>query len=145
MHWWQFALLGAGGGALVEILAVFKWFAVWQAARRTPTGRVSGRPPTLRTYIDLPAHAWMAVLRTVLGAGSATLFGASGQINGAYVAVALGFAAPSILAQLGTIPQIAAAIAGTPEVGSSTEFGKAQSLGRYERDRTAAESRSGGN
>ncbi|WP_027944560.1 hypothetical protein [Amycolatopsis taiwanensis] len=115
VHWWQFALLGAGGGALVEILAIFKWLAVWQSARRTSTGKVKGSPPKLRSYLDVPVHAWMAVFRTVLGAGSAVLFGAGGGINGPYVAVALGFAAPSMLAQLGTIPQVAAAIRGAPD------------------------------
>ncbi|MGH3761826.1 hypothetical protein [Actinophytocola sp.] len=114
MHWWQFALLGAGGGALVEILAVFNCFAAWQSARRTATGRVKDRPPMLRSYLDVPVHACLVVVRMTLGAGCATLFGASGEISGAYVAVALGFAAPSMLAQLGSIPQLADAIAGTP-------------------------------
>lgn len=117
MHWWQFALLGAGGGALVEALAVFKCLAAWQSARKTPTGRVKSNPPALRTYIDVPVHRWLVVCRAILGAGSAALFGASGQINGPYVAVALGFAAPSMLAQLGTIPQVAAAVRGAPEAG----------------------------
>jgi hypothetical protein len=119
--WWQFAMFGACGGALVEVLAVFKWLAVWQSARRTSTGRVRGKPPKLRTYIDVPVHAWLAVFRTVLGAGCAALFGAGGQINGPYVAVALGFAAPSVLAQLGSIPQVAAAIRGGEAKAVPTE------------------------
>lgn len=114
VQWWEFSLLGASGGALVEALAVFRWLASWQEARRTRAGRVKGRPPKLRIFLDLPAHAWMLCFRGLLGAGAAALFGASGQITGAYVAVALGFAAPSMLAQLGTIPQVAAAISGTP-------------------------------
>lgn len=124
MHWWQFGFLGAGGGALVEFLAVFRCLAAWQSARKTPTGRVKGSPPRLRAYVDLPVHAWMVVCRAILGAGAAVLFGATGQINGPYVAVALGFAAPSMLAQLGTIPQVAAAIRGgleadVPRLGSA--------------------------
>ncbi|MEC3918311.1 hypothetical protein [Nocardia sp. CDC160] len=71
----------------------------------------------MRTYIDLPVHAWMLVVRTMLGASVAALFGATGQISGAYVAVALGFAAPSVLAQLGSVPQLAAVISG-PSKGS---------------------------
>lgn len=118
MHWWQFALLGAAGGALVEILAIFRWVAAWQSARRTPTGRVRGCPPKLRIYIDVPVHACMMMFRMMLGAGAAILFGVTGQINGAYVAVALGFAAPSMLAQLGSIPQVAAAITDTSKAGS---------------------------
>jgi hypothetical protein len=112
MHWWQFVLLGAGGGALVEILVIFRWFATWQSARRTPTGRVKSQPPELRKYVDVPVHLWMAVARMTLGAGAAALFGMTDQINGVYGAVALGFAAPSMLAQLGSIPKVAAAVAG---------------------------------
>ncbi|MEV5720603.1 hypothetical protein AB0L41_42630 [Amycolatopsis mediterranei] len=126
MHWWQFALLGAGGGALVEVLAIFKWLTVGQSARRTLAGRVKSKPPALRMYVDVPAHVWMAVLRAALGAGCAVLFGASGQINGPYVAVAVGFAAPSMLAQLGTIPQVAAAIQG-PSKTSVPQSGPARS------------------
>jgi hypothetical protein len=113
VHWWQFALLGAGGGALVEVLTIFKWLAVWQSARRTQAGRLKERPPALRFYIDLPVHGWIVVARSALGAAIAVLFGVSGQITGPYVVVALGFAAPSVLAQFGTIPQVAAAIRGT--------------------------------
>ncbi|MBF6065273.1 hypothetical protein IU500_28730 [Nocardia terpenica] len=124
MQWWEFSLLGACGGAGVEALAVFRWLAVWRDARRTPTGRVKGKPPQVSTYLDLPVHAWMLVVRTLLGAGTAALFGATGQISGAYVAVALGFAAPSVLAQLGSVPQLASVISGPPStrsVGSSAE------------------------
>lgn len=112
MHWWHYMLLGAGGGVLVEVLAILKWTATWQSARRTPTGRVKGRPPALRAYVDIPAHLVATAIRIALGAGAATLFGATGEIDGPYVAVALGFAAPSMLAQLGSIPQVAAAVEG---------------------------------
>lgn len=117
MYWWQFALLGASGGALTEFLAVFKGFADWQTARRTPTGKVRRHPPVLRSFIDLPAHACMTVFRTALGAGAATLCGIGGDIRGAYVAVAVGVAAPAVLAQLGAIPQVAGAVRG----GSKSE------------------------
>lgn len=115
MAWWQFALLGAGGGLLVEVLAVFRWLGAWQMARRTKSGQVRGKPPRLRVYIDPTAHCWLAVCRAALGAAATALFAASGQINGIYVAVTLGFSAPAVLAQLGTVPQIAAAVAGTGE------------------------------
>ncbi|MFE7766161.1 hypothetical protein [Streptomyces sp. NPDC057438] len=109
---WQFALLGAIGGFLVEVLSVFGSFATWQAARRTPTGKLKSNPPRLSVYIDVAAHTWIALFRSGLGAGAAALFGAGGQITGTFVSVALGFSAPSVLAQLGSIPQVAAAITG---------------------------------
>lgn len=125
MEWWQFAVLGAVGGMLVEVLSIFRSLAIWQSARRTATGRVRAARPRAGTYIDLPAHIWLAVVRSILGAVVAALFGMSGQITGAYVAVALGFAAPSVLAQLGTIPQIATAIQ-----GDRTQTGTADSIGQ---------------
>jgi hypothetical protein len=59
VEWWQFALLGAAGGLLVEVLAIFRWGAAWQQARRTKTGRRQAKPPKLRAYVDVPAHAWI--------------------------------------------------------------------------------------
>lgn len=112
MQWWAFSLLGGAGGALFETLVVFRWLTEWQQARRGSTGRIKRQPPRLKTYLDLPAHAWLLGCRTMLGAGSAALFGVSGQIDGVYAAIVLGFAAPSILAQLGMIPRVAAAITG---------------------------------
>ena len=104
--WWQFALLGTIGGAIVEVLEIFRWTAVWQEARRNRSGTLRRIPPTWRTYVDLPAHAFMLPARAALGAGAATLFGMTGQVTGAYGAVAFGCAAPVLLAQLGSIPQI---------------------------------------
>jgi hypothetical protein len=110
MPWWQFALLGAGGGALVEVLAVFGRFAAWQDARRNRDGTIKRRPPGLRRYVDIPAHAIMLPARVVLGAAAAVLCGVTGQVTGPYGAVTIGCAAPVLLAQLGSIPQIARAV-----------------------------------
>lgn len=110
MKWWEYALLGAAGGALVELLSVFNCLVRWQAARKTSSGRIRSKPPSLRSYLDIPAHAWMTFFRTLLGSGAAFAFGASGSINGVAAAVALGFSAPSFLAQLGSIPQVADAV-----------------------------------
>lgn len=120
MQWWQFALLGAGGGALVEVLSILKSLTLWQEARRTRSGRVRSSPPHLRSFLDIPAHAWMLGFRMTLGAGAAALFGATDQISGAYAAVVFGFAAPVLLARLGSIPYVANAISGSPAVDSSS-------------------------
>jgi hypothetical protein len=114
VEWWQFSLLGAAGGAVVELLVVFQGMIQWQTARRTPTGRVRRNPPPLRLFLDVPAHAWVFPLRALLGAGGAALFGASGQITGVVAAVALGYAAPSVLGQLGDIRQAHARLGGAP-------------------------------
>jgi hypothetical protein len=110
MLWWQFALLGAGGGTIVEAVEVFRWVAVWQHARRSADGTLRRKPPTLRRYVDLPAHAIMLPARAALGALAAVVFGLTGQVTGPYGALAFGCAAPVLLSRLGLIPQMGKAI-----------------------------------
>ena len=116
MRWWQFALLGAGGGVIVEVLSLFRWFSLWQAARRSADGTVVDRPPRLGRYVDVPAHVGMLVLRGVLGGITAVVFAVGGQIQGPYVAVALGFCGPALLGRLGEIPQVTSMISGSAPV-----------------------------
>jgi hypothetical protein len=112
MPWWQFALLGAVGGAIVEVLAIFRCVAAWQDARRNRDGTIKLFPPGLRRYVDVPAHAIMLPARAVLGTAAAVLCGVTGQVTGPYGAVAIGCAAPVLLAQLGSLPQVARAVSG---------------------------------
>jgi hypothetical protein len=104
----QCMLLGAAGGGLVELLEALGDVLLWKQARRTPGGRVKKTPPKARAYLDLPGHAGVLAIRLPLGAIAAWAF--SGQINGPYAALALGFAAPSVLAQLGRFPLVAEAV-----------------------------------
>jgi hypothetical protein len=113
MPWWQFVLLGAAGGAIVEVLATFRCVAAWQDARRSHDGTIKRVPPKLARYVDVPAHAIMLPARMLLGAAAALLCGVTGQVTGPYGAVAIGCAAPVLLAQLGSIPQIAETVNGT--------------------------------
>jgi hypothetical protein len=117
MALWRCVLLGAAGGALVEVLAVLGYVLAWQRARRTPGGRVMKSPPRLRAYIDVPAHVWVLVIRVPLGAMTAWLFAATGQISGPYAALAFGFAAPAVLAQLGRLPSVGQAVQGEASNG----------------------------
>jgi hypothetical protein len=110
MSWWQYAILGAGGGALVEALSLFTSITVWQNARRRTTGELKEVLPSWRSYVDVPVHIWQLLTRMFLGAVAAALFGVTGQISGAFAAVAFGAAAPAVLAQLGSIPPVAGAI-----------------------------------
>jgi hypothetical protein len=121
MAWWQYVVLGAGGGALTEALALLKWVTVWQDARRRGNGKLKGRPPHWSSYVDVPVHAWLLVIRMPLGAGTAWLFGATGQISGFYAALAFGFAAPAVLAQLGSFPALSAAVQGDHARGPAIE------------------------
>lgn len=110
MSWWQFALLGTIGGVIIEALEVFRCLAKWQDARRHPDGKLKHTPPELLRYVDGPAHAFMLPARALLGAGAALFFGMTGQVTGVYGAVAFGCAAPVLLAQLGSIPQVERAV-----------------------------------
>jgi hypothetical protein len=110
MSWWEFALLGAGGGVIVEVLAVFRWVAAWQDARRGSSGALRRKLPKLREYVDFPAHGIMLPARAGLGAVAAVLFGLTGQVTGPYGALAFGCAAPVLLARVGLIPQVSKAV-----------------------------------
>jgi hypothetical protein len=100
MQWWQFALLGAAGGVIIEALEIFRGLSQWQRARRDRNGRLKRLPAKLGQFVDGPAHAYMLPARAVLGAGAAVLFGMTGQVTGAYGVVAFGCAAPVLLTQL---------------------------------------------
>lgn len=112
---WQSVLLGAAGGCLVEVLAVLGYVLAWQRARRTPGGRVRKSPPGARVYVDVPAHLGVLVIRVPLGAFAAWLFVVTGQTSGPYAALAVGFAAPALLAQLGQLPRVEEAVQGSTE------------------------------
>ncbi|MGV9247367.1 hypothetical protein [Streptomyces sp. NPDC003710] len=131
MSWWQFGLFGAGGGLSVELLAVFRGCMQWQAARRTASGRRRARPPALWHYLDTAAHVCLAVLRAGMGAAAALMFAATGQISGAYAAVALGVSAPAVLATLGAVPQVANLVAGS-SVPAAANGGAPQGDGTLE-------------
>jgi hypothetical protein len=113
VSWWQYAILGAVGGALVEALSLLNSVTAWQNGRRAATGELKTTLPGWKIYVDMPVQAWLLLIRAPLGAAAALLFGLTGQISGAYAAVALGFAAPAVLAQLGSIaPTLASAAVG---------------------------------
>jgi hypothetical protein len=114
MSWWQFALLGAGGGVIVEVLSVFRWVRAWQDSRRGPDGSLEEKPSRLSRYLDIPAHAIMLPARAALGAVAAVVFGLTHQVTGPYGALAFGCVAPVVLARVGLIPQVADAINSEP-------------------------------
>lgn len=114
MPWWHFALLGAAGGVIVEVLEIFRWVKAWQDNRRSSDGTVQDKPPELTRYLDIPAHCIMLPARASLGAVAAIVFGLTGQVTGPYGALAFGCVAPVVLARVGLIPQVANAINAAP-------------------------------
>jgi hypothetical protein len=106
MNWSQYALLGAGGGALVEVLAIYQSVLDWQSARKDEkTGGVLVEPPKLKAYLDFGPHACMFVLRGLLGSVTGGLLGVAGKVHNVYTAFGAGCAAPVIVASLGTALQ----------------------------------------
>lgn len=117
---WKFALLGAGGGGLIELVAFYNRLSAWQAARRTTSGRMRRHPPSFNSYIDAWPAIAVLVTRLVLGALAALAFRASNQASGGYAALTMGAAAPAFLAQLGQLHGIRNALGDSPP-GSSEE------------------------
>jgi hypothetical protein len=119
MPWWHFALLGAAGGVIVEVLGIFRWVKAWQDSRRCSDGTIQDKPPKLARYLDIPAHCIMLPARAALRAAAAIVFGLTGQVTGPYGALAFGCVAPLMLARVGMIPQVANAINAAPNPRSS--------------------------
>jgi hypothetical protein len=93
--------LGAAGGLVVEIIAVWANLTAWQRDRHR--ARANGRKrvlPTLTKYIDPPADALVGLTRLLMGAAAGWLL--HDQITGIMAAIAVGAAAPALLRQLGT-------------------------------------------
>lgn len=110
MPWWHFALLGAAGGIIVEVLEISRWVLTWQAARRGKDGHLKRRPVKLGVYVDFPAHSIVLPVRAALGAVAAIVFGLTHQVTGPYGALAFGCAAPVLLSRIGLISQVNNAI-----------------------------------
>ncbi|QOV35570.1 hypothetical protein IM697_36840 [Streptomyces ferrugineus] len=115
--------LGAAGGSLRGLVDVYNQTMAWQAARRehqrAETVEDAQPPPSLREFLDPVADITAAIFHMVLGAAGAALFGMSGQISGAYAAIAVGISAPALLTQLGRVQTINDAVTGVGQgVGS---------------------------
>lgn len=121
--------LGAGGGSLRGLVDAYSQTIAWQTARREqrkasseigpdsgldPGPEVVPRPlPRFAEYFDPVPDAVAIACHMVLGAACAAMFGLTGQITGAYAAVAVGLSAPALLTQLGQVQSVNDAVAGT--------------------------------
>ncbi|WP_202426608.1 hypothetical protein [Streptomyces sp. HUCO-GS316] len=111
-------LLGAAGGALRGVLDAYTRFLDWQADRRAcrqlPAGQ-ENKPPSFQEYFDPVADPIAAVVHSAMGAGTAVLFGTTGQVSGAYAAFVVGLSAPVILTQLGRVQSASAVGTESPQ------------------------------
>ncbi|MBO1420070.1 hypothetical protein [Streptomyces sp. FH025] len=115
-------LLGAAGGSLRVLVDLYNSTMEWREARRAHRQANADEPsagvPVFRDFVDLWPDLLAAAFHTALGAGAAAMFGSTGQISGAYAAIAVGISAPAVLAHLGQVQSVREAVAGAPSPGS---------------------------
>lgn len=107
--------LGAAGGSLRGLVDAYNQVVAWQAARRDHrrSPATPGRPlPRLGEYVDPVPDSVATAFHMALGAAGAAMFGLSGQITGAYAAIAVGISAPALLTQLGRVQSVSEAVTG---------------------------------
>jgi hypothetical protein len=119
-------LLGAAGGLLRGVLDVYTRFVSWQTDRRAhrqlvAAGASQGESPKFQVYFDPSVDAAAAVVHSVMGAGTAVLFGTTGQISGEYAALVVGLSAPMLLTQLGRIQTVNEAVTSDRQPAGATE------------------------
>jgi hypothetical protein len=96
------SVLGASGGALVQVVEFCAKLTAWQRARHDAlASRGRCEPPPLSDIVDPLADTLVLLTRLVLGAAAGLLFHA--QVSGATAAVAIGAAAPALLRQFGEL------------------------------------------
>lgn len=68
LDWFVAMGAGAGGGAIVEGVALWGKLNAWQAARQQVRASGKGDPPGLLDYIDVYPDTMVALTRVVIGA-----------------------------------------------------------------------------
>lgn len=110
MDWLLAMTYGALGGAVVEAVVSSDRVLAWNAARRQAPAQASATPaasaapaapvPALTAYLDPLSDVAAGITRILLGAAAGWLFHT--QVTGAYAAIAVGCAVPTVLRQLGS-------------------------------------------
>jgi hypothetical protein len=101
MHWQLVLVLGACGGAVLQVVTFSSKVQEWQRARQRALAARRRSLPRLRTFVDPPAFTLVALTRVVLGAIAAGAF--QSEVRGPYAAIAVGASAPALLRQLGNL------------------------------------------
>lgn len=101
MDWLVVTVLGACGGAVVQLVDLAVSAREWQKARHEALAERRVPMPRLAAYVDVPADSLVFLTRLALGAVAGFIF--HGQVDGATAAVAVGASAPALLRQLGAL------------------------------------------
>jgi hypothetical protein len=96
---WQAVGFGAVGGLIVELMSMWGYLTVWQAARRDYLEKDKYPLPKLTQYLDPPADGLVALTRLLMGAGAGALLHV--QVSGPIAAIAVGATAPALFKQIG--------------------------------------------
>lgn len=100
MNWLEATVLGAVGGAIVQLVTIFGGISVWKKARYKLLV-TKGRPlPPLTGYMDISAETLVGLTRLCMGALAGATF--HGQVTGVTAAITVGASAPALLAQFTT-------------------------------------------
>jgi hypothetical protein len=112
VNWQQAVLLGACGGAVVELVTFWQNLEAWRAARGRARAKAGKSLPRFTKYVDPAADLAAFLTRLVLGAITAGIL--HGQLAGSVAAVMVGASAPALLLQFGRAKAISRAVAFDP-------------------------------
>jgi hypothetical protein len=115
------ALFGAVGGALVSAAFTYTDLIAWQKLR-LEARRAHKRPISVGHFFDPIVNILVLITRIAFGAVAGLIFHA--QVTGASAAIAIGVAAPLVVAQIGRLGSVQARVAAPPkrdESGQDTE------------------------
>lgn len=118
MDWRQAVLLGACGGAVVELVTFWQNLEAWRAARRRARAAAGKSLPRFTKYVDPSADLAAFLTRLALGAITAGVL--HGQLAGSVAAVMAGASAPALLLQFGRARTISRAVAFDPAATTTT-------------------------
>ena len=100
LDWFVAMGAGAGGGAIVEGVALWGKLNAWREDRQQVRVSGKGEPPGLLDYIDVYPDTMVALTRVVIGAVAGVLL--RDQLTGWIAAVVVGASGPALLRRFGT-------------------------------------------
>ncbi|MFF4618236.1 hypothetical protein [Nonomuraea jabiensis] len=100
LDWFVAMGAGAGGGAIVEGVALWGKLNAWREDRQQVRASGKGDPPGLLDYIDVYPDTMVALTRVVIGAVAGMLL--RDQLTGWMAAVVVGASGPALLRRFGT-------------------------------------------
>ena len=111
----QALLLGACGGAIIEVVAFWGNVLAWREARRAVRAAGKKRLPPFTRYFDPAADVLALLTRVALGVVAGGVL--REQVVGTVAAIMVGASAPALLLQLGnarSVPAVNQTAAGPP-------------------------------